>query len=203
MEAGKPYAVILAGTSPGSPISTLTSSGVKYNEENTWREQTLSYISPIGDLNAGKNLTIRLINKDGVQVNFDKVTLDGTLSVYCTGFLPPFNKQLTLKKNDNRAIPIKMVLRDINGDIVSDADIEAPVVNVFLDNGPLPTDDGYNPDLLPPGLSDDGNTFRYDPDNQIWILNLGTKQFTALGTYTVRVKVGGYYLDCTGTFVRQ
>jgi hypothetical protein len=195
--SGQNYAVILAGD------SAILAQETGVNIANEWLEEELTYIAEPGDPNIGQPLGIKLINADGTQLDFDKVTLDGTLSVYCTGFLPPFDKPLTLKKNDKRAIPVKMVLRDIYGNIVTDQDIEAPVVVVFLDGNSATDSSGYEADLLPPGLSDDGNTFRYDPDSKMWILNLATKQFTAAGTYTVKVKVGGYYLDCTGTFTRN
>lgn len=40
-----------------------------------------------------------------------------------------------------------------------------------------------------PSANDD-NIFRFDIDTGQWIYNLGTKQFTATGTYTVMVASG-------------
>jgi hypothetical protein len=110
------------------------------------------------------------------------------LSCVDDGFLPPFDVQLELKKKAKRAIPVKMMLVDESGFPITDMDISAPVVNVAY--GALgPPFDGYDADLVPSGLADDGNEFRYDPETETWIINLATKQFTASGTYTV-MRVG-------------
>jgi len=65
-------------------------------------------------------------------------------------------------------------------------------------------------DLLPLGSANDDNLFRFDPDSGQWVYNLGTKLFTATGTYTVMVTSGenGEYIisfpdgNCTQTFER-
>ena len=44
--------------------------------------------------------------------------------------------------------------------------------------------------LLPLGSANDDNIFRFDLDSGQWIYNLGTKLFTAPGTYTVMVSSG-------------
>jgi hypothetical protein len=200
--SNKPYGVILAGTNqlPGAAITGN-------NPTNDWRKDTVTYTSQPGDLNAGQSLSIRLMNYyDGGQVNFDKVTLDSAYVVACQGFLPPFDNPLILKSKDSRAIPVKMVLKDLFGNIITDAELSAPpVVNVTYDTSEIIP--GYDADLVPPGLSDDGNAFRYDPVAQLWILNLATKQFKAAGNYTVTVKAGdsSYVIDpaCSQTFTRQ
>jgi len=120
----------------------------------------------------------------------------------CTGFLPPFDNPLSIKAKESRAIPVKMVLQDLFGNIITDADITPPVVNVSYEAGG--TGPGYDADLVPPGLSDDGNSFRYD--GQQWIINLATKQFTSSGLYTVTVKAGddSYVVEgCSQTFTRS
>ena len=96
-----------------------------------------------------------------------------------------------------------MVLHDLFGNIITDADITPPVINVTY--GSSETILGYDADLVPPGLSDNGNAFRYDPLGQVWIINLATKQFTAQGLYTVTVKPGddSYVIEgCSQTFTR-
>ena len=197
--SNKPYAVILAGTNP-----LITESG--FNAANSWAEVTASYTATPPDPNVGQTLKIKLVNGDGVQLDFDKVTLDKHYVLTCEGFLPPFDKPLTLKGNDKRAIPVKMVLHDLSGDEITDLDISSPpVVNVYL-AGVTPPSVGYNSELVPPGLSDDGNTFRYDPSGGFWLINLATKQFTAAGTYTVTVALGGdsytFVPNCSQTFTR-
>jgi len=129
----------------------------------------------------------------------------------CSGFLPPFDQPLSLKKKVKRAIPVDMVLTDADGFTITDTDIVAPpVINVLFGAqvyGVMPPD---TDDLLPLGSANDDNIFRFDIDSWQWIYNLGTKQFTAAGTYTVTVASGDeteYTIDtsggqCTQTFVR-
>jgi len=109
----------------------------------------------------------------------------------CNGFMPPFDQSLSLKKKTKRAIPIDMVLTDAEGVTVTDADIVAsPVINILFNAqvfGEVPPD---SDDLLPLGSANDDNIFRFDLDEGQWIYNLGTKQFTAAGTYTVKVASG-------------
>lgn len=198
--ANQAYALILAGT---AAVSTVTDS----NGANSWVEQTVTYTSPPSDPNAGQPLAIKIVNYGGGQLDFDRVRLQAAGVLTCQGFLSPFDKTLSLKKKENRAIPVKMVLRDLFGNVITDAALSPPpVVQVTLGGVSVPFDD-YNADLLPSGLSDDGNQFRYDPLGQQWIINLGTKQFTGSGAYTVQAIPGddSYVIDssCTQTFTRQ
>ena len=129
----------------------------------------------------------------------------------CYGFMPPFDQSLSLKQNVKRAIPVDMVLASADGYTVTDADIAAPpVINVYFEAqvfGEIPPDSN---DLLPLGSANDDNIFRFDMDARQWIYNLGTKQFTAAGTYTVMVASGdsleytinGLAGACTQTFER-
>lgn len=195
--SNKHYAVILAG---GADLNSQT--GV--NIENEWNKVTVTYTAQPGDLNAGQQLAIKLMNSDGApQLNFDKVELDASLALNCQGFLPPFDEPLTLKAKVSRAIPVKMVLTNLYGNIITDADIiTPPVVNVSFDSA---NSLNYDNNLVPPGLSDDSNAFRYDPIDQLWIINLATKQFSSPGTYTVTVLPGddSYVIEgCSQTFTR-
>ena len=122
------------------------------------------------------------------------------------GFQPPFHLPLSLKRQSNKAIPVKMVLEDVNGTVIGDGDLSAPpVVDVVFDFDP---GDGMENDtmLVPPGLSDDGNAFRYDSAGGQWVINLATKQFSSPGTYTVTAVAGDetyeIHSSCSGTFVR-
>jgi hypothetical protein len=122
------------------------------------------------------------------------------------GFLPPFDAVIGLKSNQQRAIPVKMVLRDASGAIVTDEAIAAPVVSVeFTTYNGLPVD--VTPDLLPLGAANTDNVFRFDASSQKWIYNLGTEFFVNPGTYAVVAKPGDatYQLDssCRGIFVRR
>ena len=123
----------------------------------------------------------------------------------CIGFEPPFDDAITLKKKNKRAIPIKMMLVDNQGDPITDENISAPpVVNVEYEpfSGVI---DENSPELVPPGLADDGNAFRFDPTSEQWIINLSTKQFSSAGIYTVTVEPGdlNYLINtCTQMFIR-
>jgi hypothetical protein len=128
------------------------------------------------------------------------------LNLTCQGFLPPFDKPLTLKKKDNRAIPVKLMLVDMAGNYITDAELTAPpIVSVSYSSGSGSSTLVVDIDLLPAGLSTDGNQFRYDPYEGIWIINLATKPFTASGEYKVTVKAGDntyLVISCEQTFTR-
>jgi hypothetical protein len=129
-------------------------------------------------------------------------------SLFCSpaGFLPPFDVPIALKKKQDRAIPIKMTLKNSIEQVVTDASIASPVVNIeFTPNG---STDAVNvtSQLLPLGSANDDNIFRFDPPTSKWIYNLGTKFFGAPGMYRVKALPGNtdYNIDgsCSGTFVR-
>lgn len=195
--SGRDYALILAG---GTTLGTMT--GV--NVANEWSRVTVTYTSLPGDPNAGQPLKVKLVNTELGQLNFDKVRLQRAAVATCQGFLSPFNNTLSLKKKENRAIPVKMVLRDLFGNVLTDANVSAPPkVQVTIGTDPAQIDTGYNSDLLPAGLSDEGNEFRYDGSG--WIINLATKQYTGSATYTVTAVPGddSYVIDgCSQTFTR-
>lgn len=128
-----------------------------------------------------------------------------TLTCLGDSFESPFSEIITLKNNMKKAIPVKMALVDADGNLITDSDISSPpVVNVSYTPG-TGADDSNNPDLVPPGLADDGNEFRFD--YPYWLINLATKQFSSEGTYVVTAVAGdeSYTIDaasCSGTFVR-
>ena len=125
----------------------------------------------------------------------------------CVGgsFEPPFDEIITLKNKVMRAIPVKMSLVDTDGSLIADSDISSPpVVNVSY-TPVAGADYSSNHDLVPPGLADEGNEFRFE--YPYWVFNLSTKQFTSAGTYEVIAIAGddSYFIDassCSGTFVR-
>lgn len=142
----------------------------------------------------------------------DNVTLGHTgnlpvpiLSCSPAGFLPPFDIAIALKIKQQRAIPIKMMLQDNTGAVVTDFTIAAPVVNVeyYANDG---TGEGVTSEPIPLGASNDDNIFRFDPATLTWIYDFSTKFFEAPGTYKVTARAGdaNYSIDasCTGTFVR-
>jgi len=126
--------------------------------------------------------------------------------LFCEGFEPPLDQALSMKKKSKRAVPVKMILKDSEGTIVNDTMIAPPVVEVAYNSSTGSSIPGYDGDLLPAGLSDDGNEFRYDPYDSLWVINLGLKAYTASGEYTITAKPGddSYLLEgCSQTITRN
>jgi hypothetical protein len=129
----------------------------------------------------------------------------------CVGdsFESPFSEPITLnnkmKNKMKKVIPVKMALIDADGNLITESDISAPpVVDVSYTPG-FDAVYSYDSELLPPGLADDGNDFRFG--YPYWAINLATKQFTSAGTYEVTAVAGdeSYMIDassCSGTFIR-
>ena len=129
------------------------------------------------------------------------------LSCSSGGFARPFDVSLTLKKKVMRTIPVKMMLQDGTGAVITDLDGSAPpVVNVLFSpvGGGVEVD--RTEDLLPPGMANEDNVFRFDVSTNTWIYGLGTKLFDAPGTYAVTAEPGdvSYDIDssCAGSFER-
>ena len=120
-------------------------------------------------------------------------------------FLPPFDVPIKLNRNQQRAIPIKMVLYDQAGNLVDADQLTAPVVSItYAVGGGTGID--LTSELLPVGAAYDGNEFRFDPDSSSWIYNLSTKPYGAPGTYYVAARSGSnaYSIgaECSGSFLR-
>ena len=126
----------------------------------------------------------------------------------CDGFAPPFVVPLSLSSRVNRAIPSKAQLLDGDGFPVTDLDVAAaPVLNVTFTPVTVGVAQDLTDQLEPLSHADTGNIFRFDPDTQSWVYNLGTKQYGASGTYVVTMKSGdasSYIIDptCSGQFER-
>jgi len=121
----------------------------------------------------------------------------------CTGFQPPMDKIVSVKKKSNRVLPFKMQIVDADGVVQTDADIAPPVIEV--DFGGVISGGIDGEDLLSSGRGDEGNQFSYNSADQTWQFNLNSKQFTALGDYLVTAVSGdpdAYSLaGCTATFI--
>lgn len=100
----------------------------------------------------------------------------------CNGFGPPLHRSLTLRQRTNRALPVKLVLTTANGSVVTGDDVTAaPLIQVI----PNP-----NPPVASKGKANEGEAFRYDPDDGQWIYNLDTRAYGDAGTYTITVTSG-------------
>jgi hypothetical protein len=106
----------------------------------------------------------------------------------CTGFEPPMDKDIVVKKKANRVLPLKMVCTGTNGTVLGSGTIAAPIVQVTKTNPAgeetLPADT-----YLSAGQGTDGNEFVFDGSR--WNFNLQTKNFTGVGTYTITAVGGG------------
>ena len=138
---------------------------------------------------------------------------DGDISpaFSCDGFAPPFEEPLSIKKKSKRVIPVNIVLQDQDGNIVTNADIVAsPVIDVSFQGTAFGDAPPESHELMSVGSANDGNMFRFDSDSRQWIYNLGTRYFSAPGTYLVTVESGDtseYVItsgdgNCAQTFVR-
>jgi hypothetical protein len=125
-------------------------------------------------------------------------------SYSCTGFAPPMDKVVSVKKQ-NRVLPFKMVCTDSGGNVLGDTNILPPIVQVVKS---APPGDATAPSdvYLRAGKDTDGNQFVYDPGSEAWYFNLQTKDFTGSGTYTISAVGGGndtITSSPTATFVVQ
>lgn len=133
--------------------------------------------------------------------------VDATLStnlssnIYsCAGFEPPADEVLVVRKQ-NRVLPLRMALLDLDGMGVSD--ITPPVVGVsYSAGGGAPVE--ITSELDYAGKGDDGNQFLFNGFN--WAFNLKTKGLAA-GTYTFTAVSGdpAYIINpaCKATVIIQ
>lgn len=129
----------------------------------------------------------------------------GATPFTCVGFYVPFDVPMTVGGRANRALPLKFNLFDAYGNEITDL-TPSPIVQVKVSPFTGSSIPGWDGEMLPPGLSDDGNEFRYDFDSGKWILNLGMKAYTASATYEISVVAGddSYAIEgCTQSFTRQ
>ncbi len=156
---------------------------------------------------ASGNYTVTVSAFDGGNWLVDD-TCDLTIDASpftCVGFYVPFDVPMMVATKSKRALPLKFNLFDEYGNEVTDLS-PPPVVEVKVLPHTGSSIPGWDGELLPPGLSDDGNEFRYDLESGKWILNLGMKTYTASTTYMISVVAGdsSYAIDgCTQSFTRQ
>ena len=199
-------------TGAGTHIAFLSQfvAGLDFAPDGTLFGTTMSDIGFAG----GASRLVTINTSTGAITDIGPIGFDNVWGIVfvppaysCTGFEPPFDVPILLKAKVNRAIPLEMQLFD-DSTPITDLNIAgaAPVVNVSFSAGGGPAVD-VTDQLAPLGQSSDGNEFRFDPLAGHWVYNLGTKPFTAAGTYTVTVAAGdtSYSISptCTGQFVRS
>ncbi len=136
------------------------------------------------------------------------ITLASNPPLNCVGYDTPFDNALFIKNKAKMVIPIKIALYDEDGFLITDQDVTAPpVINVKYSSASQ-GDGVENIEIKEfTGKSSEGNAFTFNPDTDQWEYQLGTKQFSEPGTYTVSVISGDgleYTIDdeCIQTFER-
>jgi hypothetical protein len=127
---------------------------------------------------------------------------------YCVGFEPPMDRGPVTVRG-NRAVPLKAQLFDGADGEVSDVDIGAPpVLQVSFRSTTEGDPVDVSADAYPVGWGTEGNQFEYNFVDQVWQYNLKTKNYSAAGTYTIKMVSGDdseYIIDptCQATFERD
>ena len=119
------------------------------------------------------------------------------------GFEPPLD-QGAVMVHKHRVLPMKAALLE-EGLAITGLDIVAPpVIEVLFSSAAPPSDPvDVTDDALTAGLGTDGNQFVFTDDGK-WQFNLKTKDYTALGAYTVRMRSGDpaeYKIDPEPSFI--
>ena len=112
----------------------------------------------------------------------------GFATLECMGFEAPMDKSPVEVKN-RRVLPLKARLFHEDGAPVIGSDLLAPpvlrVIYVPASPGPVENVTEY---ILPAGLGTEDN-FVFT-DEGVWQFNLSTRNYTASGTYTLRIQTG-------------
>jgi hypothetical protein len=121
----------------------------------------------------------------------------------CIGFEAPMDRG-PVEVHKNRALPLKAVLEDEDGYLVTEADIDAlPVIQVIFQPEAGNAED-VTDEALFAGQGTDGNQFVFTGSNLQF--NLKTKNYSSPGTYTITMVSGdetAYVIDptCVAEFV--
>ncbi len=107
-------------------------------------------------------------------------------------FVSPINNGTTAINPDGpfkhgRTIPVKFHLLNIDGNIISDAEAQALTIKLdkfykIAGSDGFPIDPGNN-------LPDFGDQFRYNPDDDMFIYNLRTKDGVWIANYTYGLEI--------------
>ncbi|MFZ3136324.1 MAG: hypothetical protein WA126_02905 [Thermodesulfovibrionales bacterium] len=110
------------------------------------------------------------------------------ISYSCIGFETPLDKS-PIKFKKNRVLPLKARLNN-DGSYITNTDITAPpVVQVLYNSGVGGDPIDISDDVLSAGNGTVGNQFVFTDEGK-WQFNLQTKNYTALGTYSVSMETG-------------
>ena len=107
----------------------------------------------------------------------------------CIGFEPPMDREEPVEVQKNRVMPLKAVLEDQYGYLVTEDDfipMAPPVIQVIFEPGV--EDANVTGAALFAGHGTDGNQFVFTGSNLQF--NLKTKNYTASGTYHIKMLSG-------------
>lgn len=108
----------------------------------------------------------------------------------CVGFESPVDNSPVTVKGKNRAIPFKAELEKNGTPITNLNIIAAPVIQVIYDSGlPGEEPEDVTEGALPAGQGTEGNEFVFTDEGK-WQFNLKLTNYSAVGTYTVKMLSG-------------
>lgn len=107
-------------------------------------------------------------------------------------FEPPMQMEQAVAVKKNRVFPYKALLRDDSGLVITDADLEAdPIIQVLFTSSTIAETIDVTAETLSAGQGSDGNEFNYN--DGVWQYNLMTKNYSAPGTYEVKIFSGNVF----------
>ena len=106
-----------------------------------------------------------------------------TIAYDFLGILPPVKIDGSSAFKSGRTIPVKFRIADADGNVVSDASATLTFQSIN-DGGTL--DDGV--EAISTSSASEGNAFRYDTEDDLYIFNMNTKGMDA-GTYQLNINL--------------
>ena len=140
---------------------------------------------------------------NNVVLAIDVAPPSSTVYYSCIGFESPMNRG-PVEVQKNRALPLKAILEDEDGYLVTEADIIAPPVIEVTFHPESGNAEDVTDEALFAGQGTDGNQFVFTGSNLQF--NLKTKNYSSPGTYTITMVSGDeneYVIDptCEAKFV--
>ena len=192
--------VVIGAYSTNDLGSSSGSAYVFVRDGTSWIEQTKLMASDgVADDYFGRsvavdgNIVVIGANGDDDQGSYSGSTyvylLPSTPDYSCVGFEPPMaDYPVSFKKN--HSLPLRAKIFNTDGVALTGPDLAAPpVVQVWFDSGQGDDAIDVSDDVLAAGQGDEGNQFVFTEAGK-WEFILGTKNYTASGTYTVLMQTG-------------
>lgn len=174
--------------------------------QNTWGISVGSLADICGANDAAGYFSMdNLIIWNYAKTDFDSSNPSPIPYYSCVGFEPPMDNGPVTVKGKNRALPFKAELEEDSTPITDTDIVAAPVIQVLFDSGGGGDPIDVTDQALSAGQGTEGNEFVFTDDGK-WQFNLKTKNYTAVGTYTLNIVSGDdaeYRIDptCEAQFV--